>query len=194
MTKTVCGWAAAAAASSTPASTRVANISLPYHSTVLPGSPNWSCCRRASITGPSPGAGRLAGLLLLLPLLPQEVAAQLRQGTTGLPELGPSFLRLTRGLSVIWRDIQGTALAVLAVRDIEMWPVQLMGVSIADTSGIATTARGLREAALDHGFHGAQKSGDESLSLLTHSLILRYACLFSVSRKKCHEASKMFWG
>ncbi len=110
----------------------------------------------------SPGAGRLMGLLLLLPLLPQLVAVQPGKHTTYLPGLGPRFLPLTRDLSVLRRDIQGTALAVFAVRDVEVRSVQLLRVAIADTSGIAATVRGFREAALDHGFHGAQESRDQS--------------------------------
>ena len=38
--------------------------------------------------------------------------------------------------------------------------VEALGVAVADTTGIATAARGLRQAALDHGFRGAQKPID----------------------------------
>ncbi len=50
--------------------------------------------------------------------------------------------------------------------------MEVLGIAIAGTAGIAATARGLRQAALDHGFRSAKESLYESL-LLTHSLILR---------------------
>jgi hypothetical protein len=50
--------------------------------------------------------------------------------------------------------------------------VEVLGGAIAGTTGIAATARGLRQATLDHGFRSTEELLYEPL-LLTHNLILR---------------------
>jgi hypothetical protein len=70
------------------------------------------------------------------------------------------------------RNVQRAALAILSISNIEVWPVEVLGVAIAGTTGIAATARGLRQAALDHGLRSTEESLYEPF-LLTHSLILR---------------------
>ena len=104
------------------------------------------------------------------------------------------MLRPTGDFGMLWRDVQRATFAVFSIRNVEVWPVQASGVSIAGTARIAATARGFRQAALDHGFRCAEKSLYQSLLLLTHSLILRYACPFLLSIDKWHESSKMFQG
>jgi hypothetical protein len=93
------------------------------------------------------------------------------------------LLCLTSGLGVLGRDIQGAALAVLTVGDIQMRPVEALGIALADAVGIAAAARGLRQAALNHLFGGQEESLDE-LFLPTHRLILRYGSLLFTSRRK----------
>jgi hypothetical protein len=61
--------------------------------------------------------------------------------------------------------------------------MQALSVAVADTAWIAATARGLREAALDHGFRCTDESLYQWLLLLKHRLILSYTCLYFVSRK-----------
>jgi len=93
------------------------------------------------------------------------------------------MLRLTSGLGVLGRNIQRPTLVILPVSDVEVWPMEVLGVAIAGAPWIATTARGLRQATLDHGFGSTKESLYEPL-LLTHSLILRYTRLFLLSRQK----------
>ena len=94
------------------------------------------------------------------------------------------MLRPASGFSMLWRDIQRAALAVLPISDVEVRSVQASGIAIAYTTGITATARGLRQAALDHGFRSAEESLNKALLLLTHNLILRYAYLLLLSREK----------
>ena len=61
------------------------------------------------------------------------------------------------------------ALAILSIRNVEVWSVEVLGVVIAGTTGIAATARGLRQAALDHGFRRTEESLDEPLYDLAES-------------------------
>ena len=79
----------------------------------------------------------------------------------------PRFLSLTRGLGMLCRNIQGTALVVFAEGDVEVWPVQAFGVALTDAVGVAATAGRFREASLDHGFGDTNKALDELL-LPTH--------------------------
>ena len=46
--------------------------------------------------------------------------------------------------------------------------MQMSGIVITDASRITAAVRGLRQATLDHGFGGAQESGDE-LPLLAYA-------------------------
>jgi hypothetical protein len=120
------------------------------------------------------------------------LAVQGGEGTPDLPESGPGLLSATSGLGVLWRDIQRATLPVLAVRDIQMRPMQVVGIASTDTVGIPTTAGGLRQSALDHLLGGLEESFDELL-LPTHHLILRYGSLVFASREKRQEPSKVFW-
>jgi hypothetical protein len=61
--------------------------------------------------------------------------------------------------------------------------VQALGVALADAVGIATTARGFRQATLDHVFDGLEELPDE-LFLPTHQILLSYTYLKSQSREK----------
>jgi hypothetical protein len=61
--------------------------------------------------------------------------------------------------------------------------MQAHGVALADAVGIAATAGGLRQPALDHVFGGLEESLKEP-PLPTHHLILRYGRLVLVSREK----------
>jgi hypothetical protein len=93
------------------------------------------------------------------------------------------LLRPASGFGVLRRDIQGATLSVDAVGDIQVRSMQALGIALADAVGIAATAGGLRQPALDHVFGGLEESLKESL-LPTHHLILRYGGLAFVSREK----------
>jgi hypothetical protein len=131
------------------------------------------CCRRASIIQSCCSPRPASRLLLLLPLLAQAVAIEFRQRTANLPKGSPGSLRPAGGFGMLWRNVQRAASAVFSISNVEVWPVPAFGVLIAGTAGIAATARGFRQAALDHGFRCAEKSLDQPLLLLTHSLILQ---------------------
>jgi hypothetical protein len=84
---------------------------------------------------------------------------------------------------VLGRDVQGATLPVLTVGDIQMRPMEVVGIALADAVGVSATARGFRQPALDHQFGGLEEALDELL-LPTHYLILRYASLVFTSREK----------
>ena len=65
--------------------------------------------------------------------------------------------------------------------------MQAFRVALAGTARIAATARGFRQAALDHGFRCAEKSLYQPLLLLTHNFIFRYTYPFLLSIQKRHE-------
>src|SRR5271157_2054682 len=143
-----------------------------------------SWARRASITGHAPARYCRTGLpLLLLPLSSQLFAVQGGQGTPDLPESGPGLLSTTCGLGVLGRDIQRATLPVLTVGDIQMRPMEALGIALANAVGISAAARSFRQPALDHLFGGQEESLGELL-LPTHHLILRYASPVFASREK----------
>src|ERR1039458_7518436 len=141
-------------------------------SSAMKPSPKRSCCRRASITRTSLLRGPRPGFLFLLPLLSQLFSVQGGEGTPNLPKGGPGLLCPAGGFGMLRRNVQRAALAILSISNIEVWPVEVLGVAIAGTTGIAATARGLRQAALDHGLRSTEESLYEP-PLLTYSLILR---------------------
>jgi hypothetical protein len=93
---------------------------------------------------------------------------------------------------VFRRDVQRGTLSIDAVGDIQMRPMQTLGIALADAIGIAAASGSLRQASLDHILGGPQESLKELISP-THHSILRYGRPDSVSRGKSQKVSKMFW-
>ena len=91
------------------------------------------------------------------------------------------------------RCVQGVALAVLAISNVQVGAVQAQGIAITDAVGITAAAGGLGEAALDHGFGRTGEALNEP-PLLTHGLILRHDHLIVLSRENLHGWPKMFCG
>src|ERR1035438_5874996 len=108
----------------------------------------------------------------VLPLLSQLFSVQGGEGTPNLPKGGPGLLCPAGGFGMLRRNVQRAALAILSISNVEVWSVEVLGGAIAGTTGIAATARGLRQATLDHGFRSTEELLYEPL-LLTHDLILR---------------------
>jgi hypothetical protein len=110
-------------------------------------------------------------------------AVQGGQGTPDLPESGPSLLTATSGLGELGRDIQRATLPVLTVGDIEMRPMEALGIALANAVGVSAAASSFRQPALDHLFGGQEESSDELL-LPMHPLIFRYGSPVFASREK----------
>ena len=81
------------------------------------------------------------------------------------------------------RDIQRATLPVLMVGDIEMRPMEALGIALANAVGVSAAASSFRQPALDHLFGGQEESSDELL-LPMHPLIFRYGSPVFASREK----------
>ena len=86
---------------------------------------------------------------------------------------------------MLGRHVQGAALAVLAKREVEVWPVVAGGIPMAGAGRGATAAGGFREATLDHGAGGLYQLARESV-FPTHLKIVRYNDAGGLSRDIKH--------
>jgi hypothetical protein len=121
---------------------------------------------------------------LFLALLPELLAVLNRQGDGGFPKLGPGGMSAAGQLGLLGRHIEGAAATPLGPSDIEVGTVAANGIAMASTVGVATAARGFREATLGHDRGGGQQFAEQLLP--THTNILGKAC--AAVKKKA-----MFW-
>jgi hypothetical protein len=106
-----------------------------------------------------------------LALPPKLLAVARRQADGALPKLGPGGMSPAGLGDAIGRHVEPAAATLLGPGDIEVGAVAAMRIAMTSAVGVAATAGGLGQPALDHDAGGAKELAEERF-LPNHIIML----------------------
>ena len=126
-----------------------------------------------------------------LPLATQLLAIQFRDRAPDRPERGPGLVRRAGVGRVLGRHIQRPAVAVLAIREVQVGPMPIRRIVMTLAGGLATAPGGFRQPALDHGAARSEQRAGQGFPL-THRQLGKVVQAGSAVKWNVRRATTIF--